>query len=337
MTRTFRYLVLLFTIASLARPPLAAVAQPAAQVSPDSLGALSVRETDEVISVYCGERLVLAYCKRPPPLPEAIDPLFQRSGMLHPIQTPAGFTLTAAYPSDHPHQQGIFNAWVSTTYAGHEIDFWNLAKQLGRVRHHEVLALFDSDGQAAGFDVALVHEVLVPTPIDVLRELWRVRVVEATANHFCIELELKQQALTDQPLVVNQYHYGGMAVRGPVAWLLPAKPAGDASSPVVLTNDRGSDRLSGNHQPVKWVRLTGPTEAGGRATIIAMPHASNFRAPEVARLHPDKPYFCFTPCVSAPFTIDRAHEFGGKYRFYTLDEEPSEAWLLEQWTAWHAQ
>jgi hypothetical protein len=33
------------------------------------------------------------------------------------------------------------------------------------------------------------------------------------------DLETTQSALTDKPLLVQKYHYGGLALRGPVAWL----------------------------------------------------------------------------------------------------------------------
>ena len=203
------------------------------------------------------------------------------------------------------------------------------------------------------FEVSLIHEVLIPQPSAVLREVWKVTLVKATDSLHCFDIELRQQALTDQPLVIKQYHYGGMAVRGPVAWLLPKAAArGDAetdrtgdetndtsdrSLPVILTNDIGSDRQVGNHQPVKWVRLTGPKTAGGTATIVAMSHASNFRGPQPARLHPDKPYFCFTPCVEAAFTIDQQHDYTARYRFYVMDEPLSDTSLLSEWHSWHAE
>jgi hypothetical protein len=61
--------------------------------------------------------------------------------------------------------------------------------------------------------------------------------------------------LTDKPLILQMYHYGGVALRGPVRW---------------LSADDGDFRK------------------------------------QAARLHPTKPYFVFSPCVDAEFTIDQA-------------------------------
>ena len=42
-------------------------------------------------------------------------------------------------------------------------------------------------------------------------------------------------------------------------------------------------------------------------TIAVLCHAKNFRAPQAARLHPTKPYFCFAPCVDGEFQVDAEH------------------------------
>jgi len=63
-------------------------------------------------------------------------------------------------------------------------------------------------------------------------------------------------------------------------------------------------------------------------------HADNFRAPQAARLHPLKPYFCFAPCVDGTFTIDRDHPFTGRYRYLITDAKPDAGWLDRQWESW---
>jgi len=73
---------------------------------------------------------------------------------------------------------------------------------------------------------------------------------------------------------------------------------------------------------------------GNPATIAVLSHPSNFRAPQAARLHPTKPYFCFAPCVDDTFRIDRAHAYRARYRYLVTDAKPDADWLDEQWKKW---
>lgn len=96
---------------------------------------LQVVETSETIVVQQGDTLVLSYNKVSPPVPAGIDSICRRSGCLHPVGSPGGRIVTAMFPLDHPHQQGIFSAWVNTTYDGQAVNFWDLAGGTRRVLH----------------------------------------------------------------------------------------------------------------------------------------------------------------------------------------------------------
>ena len=98
-------------------------------------------------------------------------------------------------------------------------------------------------------------------------------------------------------------------------------------------NDLGSDRVNGNHQHAKWVALTGSIDSEP-VTIAVLSHSDNFRAPQAARLHPTKPYFCFAPCVDGKFTIDRKNPFKAHYRYLVSDAESNAKWIDQQWDAW---
>ena len=106
--------------------------------------------------------------------------------------------------------------------------------------------------------------------------------------------------------------------------------------PSRFVNDLGSDRIKGNHEHAKWVALTGGVD-GKPVTIAVLCHADNFRAPQAARLHPTKPYFCFAPCVDGEFRIDREHPFHGRYRYLITDAEPDADWLDAQWREWSGE
>ena len=297
---------------------------------------LKLEQTDSTITVKQGEKTVITYVKVSPPAPEGVDSVYERSGCLHPVQSPRGRTVTEMFPADHAHQHGIFSAWVNTTYDGQPIDFWNLAGRTGRVLHERVVSTFQDSG-SAGFEVDLLHRA-EKSQVDVLRERWKVTVYPTDGSFCQFDLETTQTGITDKPLTVNEYHYGGIALRGPMRWLtaqdgyarqhpeLVREPSG-------FLNDQGSDRVKGNHERAKWVALWGNID-NEPVSIAVLSHADNFRAPQAARLHPTKPYFCYSPCVDGSFTIDRDHPYKARYRFLVTDARPDPKWLEQQWNAW---
>jgi hypothetical protein len=298
---------------------------------------LTVVETENTITVKSADKIVVTYNKVSPPAPPGIDTVYERSGCLHPVISPQGRTVTEMFPADHPHQHGIFSAWVKTTYDGRPIDFWDLPGRTGRVLHERVVSTFETHG-TAGFEVDLIHRAEKKPRVDILRERWKITAIPTDGTYHCFDLDSTQSAITDKPLTISKYHYGGMVLRGPTRWLT----ANDADSrknpdrlrePSEFFNDLGSERRKGNHEHAKWVALTG--EIGGKPVSIAvLCHAENFRAPQAARLHPSKPYFCFAPCVDGPFTIDSDHPFKARYRYLITDAKPDADWITREWKSW---
>lgn len=302
-------------------------------------GNLQVKENDATITIHSRDKLVLTYNKISPPVPEGMDPRYHRSGFLHPVNSPSGSTVTAAFPVDHAHQHGIFSAWVQTTWNGRTLDFWNLAKGSGRVLHQRVISTH-ADGVGAGFEVDLIHRAEEAPVVDILRERWKVTAYETDGSYHLFDIESTQYAQTDLPLVLEKYHYGGAAVRGPVAWLTPEKDADASKQKLVESpqgcsffNDLGSDRIKGNHEHANWVCMSG-VSSGQPLAITVLSHPSNLRAPQPARIHPTKPYFVFSPCVDGEFIIDREHPYHSRYRFIVKDSVPKPEWLNEQWAQW---
>jgi hypothetical protein len=301
---------------------------------------LSVIETDESICITQGSTTVLKYIKVSPSAPPEIDTIYERSGCLHPVNSPSGRSVTAMFPVDHAHQHGVFSAWVKTTYDGREIDFWNLARRTGRVLHDRVFSVSQAE-TSAGFEVDLTHRIVQEPAVDVLRERWKVTVHATDGTYHLFDLVTTQKALTEIPLWVNQYHYGGMALRGPTRWLTgkdnDVRTNGKTlREPSGFLNSLGSLRKEGNHQHARWVSLWGLYE-GQPVSVSVLCHADNFRAPQAARLHPTKPYFCFAPCVDGEFIIDQAHPFTSQYRYLVTDGKPDPKWLDAQWHAWCGQ
>ena len=299
---------------------------------------LTVDHTSDTISIRAGERTILTYNKRSPPIPDGIDPIYHRSGFLHPVGSPSGKVVTTAFPFDHPHQQGIFSAWVSTSWNGHEVDFWNLAKGTGRVLHQRVNKIF-SQKTLIGFEVDLVHQVLQPDTVDVLRERWRITADYRPDSVFSFDLQSTQSAITDTPLMIHQNRYGGFAVRGPVNWLSvqdPTPPDWPAVNGCTIVNEHTADRIVGNHQRTRWVSMNGLIE--GKPVSITMMHANRTQdSSNAARLHPSKPYFCFSRCVEESFLITKDNPLVSHFRFLITDEAPNRKWIMQQWEQWQKE
>ena len=189
--------------------------------------------------------------------------------------------------------------------------------------------------QGLSFEVDLIHRATQSPIVDILRERWKITALPTDGSYHAFDLHTVQQAQTDQPLVVQQYHYGGAAIRGPMRWLtgkdVDKFPAdGESTEPTEFLNDQGSDRVKGNHQHSKWVTMTGQID-GQSVTIAVLCHPNNFRAPQAARIHPTKPYFVFSPCVDGEFVIDHDHAYQARYRYLVTDAAPDAAWLNQQW------
>ena len=80
------------------------------------------------------ERPVLDYQFETMYPPEGIDPLFKRSGFIHPLWSPEGQVLSRVQPPDHYHHYGIWGPWTKTHIKGREVDFWNLLRGHGTVQ-----------------------------------------------------------------------------------------------------------------------------------------------------------------------------------------------------------
>jgi len=178
--------------------------------------------------------------------------------------------------------------------------------------------------------------------VDIISERWKITAFKTDGSYHAFDIESTQYAQTDLPLVIQKNHYGGTAVRGPVAWLTPDKASnasaanvGELSQDFTFLNDLGSDRMKGNHDHAKWVCMTGSSN-GQPVSIAVFSHPNNFRAPQPARIHPTKPYCVFSPCVDGEFKIDREHRYHSRYRFIIADSAPKTEWLNEQWEAFIA-
>jgi hypothetical protein len=269
---------------------------------------------------------LLRYHKEESAVPDGIPKLYRRSGYIHPLMTPDGRELTGDYAADHAHQHGVFLAWTSGKYDGRKIDFWNQKEEQGRVAHKKVFSM-DKTEIDVSFTVQLSHFDQREGGAEILQEIWKVTVMEIDGDRYRFDLESRQSLVGERPLEVEKYHYGGMALRGNVAWL--GKGACE-----FLTSD-GKSRVEGNHSRPNWVAMFGEI-AGKPAAVVGMGHPQNFRAPQAVRLHPDKPYFCFAPMVDGSFAIGPGKEYLSRYRFLVSGTGMDRGWVDSSWNEYAA-
>tara|TARA_R110002096_G_scaffold4501_6_gene21068 strand:- start:6019 stop:7011 length:993 start_codon:yes stop_codon:yes gene_type:complete len=302
-------------------------------------------ETEEAILLKWGGKPVLCYNKAEQQPREGMSDDYRRSGYIHPVYNPAGQVVTGDFAEDHPHQHGLFFAWTRCSVEGRPLEFWNQRLKLGRIEHEEVLKV-GSDF----FKIRLkyIDENAPDGPQVVLRETWTVRMEDSTAESYVIEILSEQTCTTESPLVIEKYHYGGMAIRGSGQWFDRDDAAKvkawskareeDPDFPPIESDSLARDFLTsegkswfdGNHTRPRWVDMFGRID-GKFSGIAVLSHPSNFRFPQSVRLHPSKPYFCFAPMVDEGFKIEPGKAYQSRYRYVIHNGKPDPEMLNNQW------
>jgi hypothetical protein len=301
---------------------------------PAQAGDLKLAETDEVIRVTLRGKPVLEYVKTEKPAPDGIEPHFRRSGYIHPVYTPTGQELTGDFPADHAHQHALFFAWTKSAFNGQKTDFWNQAKDLGRVEFREVVGL-KREERRVSFSVKHAFKVKMRSQagekwVDVLHEIWTVTVHQTPDDHFLFDIASVQECATDKPLILPEYRYGGMAIRGNYQWLKEKEDHSINPGDLVFLTSEGKDRWEGNHTKPNWVAFSGKID-GQEVSAAVFCNPKNFRAPQTVRIHPNKPYFCFAPMVDGPFNITPGKKYVSRYRYLVTSEKVDVKDIERRW------
>lgn len=293
-------------------------------------GDLKLAETDDTIRITLRGKPVLEYVKTARPVPDGIDEHFGRSGYIHPVYSPTGQEITGDYPPDHAHQHALFFAWTKAKFDGRKVDFWNQAKQLAGVEFREIVNVERAEEHVS---FSAKHAFTVGTGderVDALHEVWTVTVHRTPEDHFLFDVESVQKCASDEPLILPEYHYGGMALRGNSQWLHEKGDRHHEPNGFRFLTSDGKDRLEGNHTRPNWVALTGRLdEQDVSLAVLCSPR--NFRAPQHVRLHPDKPYFCFAPMVAGRFEIEPGGKYVSRYRYLVTSDAADSKTIDEHW------
>ncbi|MFZ5495831.1 MAG: PmoA family protein [Verrucomicrobiota bacterium] len=295
--------------------------------APARPAAVRAEQTATQVKLSAGGQPVLDCWTAVEPLPnDKVDRKYLRSGHLHPVRTPAGTAITASYPSNHLHHHGIWAPWTKTRFQGREPDFWNMGQLTGKV---EFAALDRTwSGPVHGGFTARQRQIdlSAPSPVTALDEIWEVTVYEvpgAAQPMHVFDLVITQNCATPDPLLLPEYHYGGLGFRGHDQW-------NGADQAFFLTSEGETDRVKGNTSRARWVHIGGRID-GALAGIGILGHPENFRAPQPLRLHPHEPFVCFAPSQLGEWRIEPGRPYVARYRFIVADGAPDRALLEACW------
>jgi hypothetical protein len=291
-------------------------------------------DKDTLRLMYQGKP-ILSYRHSVMDVPAGVDPLFKRSGFIHPLWSPAGHVLTRVQAPDHYHHYGIWGPWTLTTINGQEVDFWNLAKGEGTVRFAGVVS-YTADAASAGFKVRQEHVMFKPTEKVALNEILEVIARAGSVDGmpvWIIDYVSTFTNVLDVPILLNDYRYGGgIGFRAAEDWT--------KDNCVVLTSE-GKARAEADGTRARWCDLRGPI--GGAATpsgILFLSHTANRDHPEPMRVWPldanggrGDMFFEFCPIRINPWTLKPGKEYVLRYRMIVYDGtiEPKTAEAL--WNA----
>lgn len=280
------------------------------------------------VLLKAGDKPVLRYNQAVIPSPDPSHPFYKRSGFIHPVYNPLGQPVTDDSPPDHMMQHAVWFAWVDTRFENRQVNFWEQGPAdgpgggTGRVENYGVER--KSGGTVCGHLRAILHHTDLTAPGGprlVLKEIWDVRVYNLR-DSFLFDFTSTQICAGTSPLLIAKYHYGGMAIRGNRNWF-------DVKNSEYLTSE-GKTRKDGNLTRPRWVDMYGQIE-GKVSGIAILDHPENLRFPQPVRLHPAKPYFCFTPEALGAFSIQPGTPYVSKYRFCVHVGPPDVAALDRIW------
>lgn len=278
------------------------------------------------IDLRLWEQSVLRYRTDKHALPRAdIKPIFKRAGYIHPIRTPTGRIVTDDYPPNHIHHHGIWAAWTRTEFQDRKPDFWNMGDGTGTVEFEAVLDTWSGRVQA-GFRARHRYvDLSAPTPTTVLTDLWEVTLYAAGQSktpHRIFDLISTQELVSSTPLVLPEYHYGGVGFRGPRSW--------DGAANTIFLTSEGKNRSNGHATRARWCYIGG-TVNNAQAGVVILNHPQNFRAPQPMRIHPTEPFFNWAPSQLGTWQITQAQPYISRYRVIVIDGPPDAAAIERLW------
>ncbi len=265
--------------------------------------------------------------------PEGVDPLYKKSGYIHPVLSPKGDTLTRIQAPDHYHHYGIWGPWTRTKVDSVGVDFWNLKDGQGTVLFKDFNTI-ESGAVYGGFSAHQEHINFTPKqgPQIALNENLKVKVWKNNnPDQYFIDYSSQFSSPLENGMLFEAYRYGGgLGFRFKEQW--------DKDNCKVLTSE-GKDRVAADGTSAKWCIVSGVNAQGnGSVGVLFMSHPNNQSHPEPMRVWPldankgrGDMFFEFCPIRHKEWKIEPQKFYELNYRMLVFEgimtpEEAEEHW-----------
>jgi Family of unknown function (DUF6807) len=293
--------------------------------------ALSQNREDGLLVIAFGAQRLLGYQFAWLAPPRDVDPIYGRSGFIHPLWSPRGQVLTRIQPEDHYHHYGIWNPWTHVEYEGQQYDLWNLVEKQGTVRFAGFAA---TDSGPVYSEFAAVHEHVANTagdrPVVIMKELQTVRVYRPFGeDYYLFDMTIDLATATGKPVTLLEYRYGGFGWRATEQW--------DKDNSEVLSSE-GRDRDSVDNTLGRWFYVQGAID-DDYAGALVMSHPGNFNHPEPMRIWPvpdegrGDVFASFSPTKNTDWKIEPGRHYLRTYRWLVYNGRLDKADAESVWQA----
>jgi len=281
---------------------------------------ISLNKDYNDLSLMMNDKPILKYRYTVTYPPDSINPLYRRSGFIHPLYSPEGEILTRIQAPDHYHHYGIWGPWTHTHIGDRQVDFWNLADGQGTVK----FAGFLSEEEGAiysGFKALQQHIDFGAKGEDqiALNEILDVRAWNIGEGVWMVDYTTSINSPLENGIMLDAYRYGGgVGFRATEKW--------NKDNCTILTSDNKT-RIDADGSFAKWCIAEGESATKeGRSGILFMSHPSNRMHPEPMRVWPldanngrGDMFFEFVPIRYEEWKLKPKKEYTLKYRMIIFD------------------
>jgi hypothetical protein len=290
------------------------------EMTTDVQSKVSLKKDYKDMSLIMNDKPILSYRYATTYPPDGIDPLFKRSGFIHPLYSPEGEVLTRIQAPDHYHHYGIWGPWTKTTINDRAVDFWNLMAGEGTVKFAGFLT--EEEGTIySGFEVLQQHIDFGAKGEDnvAMNEILDVRAWNIGEGIWMVDYTTSINSPLPNGIMLDAYRYGGgIGFRATEKW--------HKDNCTVLTSDNKT-RIDADGSFAKWCIVEGESATReGRSGILFMSHPSNRMHPEPMRVWPldannnrGDMYFEFVPIRHEAWKLEPKQNYTLKYRMIIFD------------------
>lgn len=290
------------------------------------------KQTD--LGLLVNEKPVLSYRFETMFPPEGVNPLYKRSGFIHPLWSPGGEVLSRIQPPDHYHHYGIWGPWTLTHIDDREVDFWNLAKGQGTVKFASFLSKVEGE-IFSGFKALQQHIDFGAQGEDqvAMNEILDVRVWSVSEKVWVIDYTTTLNSPLPNGIMLDAYRYGGgIGFRATEKW--------HKDNCTVLTSD-GKNRADADGSFARWCIVEGESDVSdGCSGILFLSHPANRMHPEPMRVWPPDAnggrgdmYFEFVPIRHEDWKLEPLQDYTLKYRMVVFDGEMDAETAEKYWNS----